>query len=738
MSKNTFFIISLLLIGFIFRPQFAQATHYHGATMTYECLGSNIYRLHHRVYRDCSGPTPVPPSTTTITGIGGSCNQPVAGAWTLAGVKEATAYSPGIVTTCLSPAAMVPGIEEWHYTRDYDFSGLNCTKFILKWGECCRNSSLTNIPSSSAAGIIADTIKLSLGCNSSPQWRRPPPFVVFSNHDNYFDLGAFDTDGDSLAFKLTNVLNDAYNPIPYNPGHSALQPLGPNWNLTLDEKTGLIGFHPISGSPVTAAVAVMVEEFRNGQKIGASRVDFQVVSQNSTLCTTQMPIISNPFGFQNCAFINGEIVVAPGTTGCFELLGHDPDLNSLILTWLPTLPNVVVTDTFGLGPDSVSGLRPYIRVCITAPASFGTDELTITAIDTNCQTNNMSVAPFTLRYGAPGLVWPGDADNDLVANAVDLLPIGLAFGSTGTARGGASNAWFGQLSAPWQDTITGAIDKKFIDCNGDGTINADDTLAIVLNYGLVHSKSNEAVARGTVVDPPLLLQMPQSANVGDTIEVPIILGTASVNANNIYGYSFTIQYNSSVIDSASFYIEWNNSWLGNSSNSLDLYRNDSLNSACDASQVRTNHSPVSGFGEVARAHFVIIDNIDGKRQELDSADLELNFSFVKVIGSQGETIQVDASGDTMTIYMVGNISSPISNANIDLAPNPASSQIKINANGQLIQNLELTDIRGIRLYSLQKPNETQIQMDVTQFPKGIYFLKVETEGNFVVKKIVLE
>src|SRR6185295_12937804 len=64
-------------------------------------------------------------------------------------------------------------------------------------------------------------------------------------------------------------------------------------------------------------------------------------------------------------------------------------------------------------------------------------------------------------------VWPGDANYDGVANNLDLLPIGVAYGSTGTVRPGASNNWVGQAANDWGISLASGTDYKHIDCNGD-------------------------------------------------------------------------------------------------------------------------------------------------------------------------------------------------------------------------------------------------------------------------------
>lgn len=83
-------------------------------------------------------------------------------------------------------------------------------------------------------------------------------------------------------------------------------------------------------------------------------------------------------------------------------------------------------------------------------------------------------------------VWPGDCDYDLNANNVDLISLGLAYGATGSTRTGASNNWTAQPSADWSQWFQLGANYKHSDCNGDGVVDANDTTAILLNYGNTH------------------------------------------------------------------------------------------------------------------------------------------------------------------------------------------------------------------------------------------------------------
>ncbi len=733
--------ISVLLLLTVLTFAGMKASHYAGATITYECLSPNIYRVHHKVYRHCGGPPITPPSGMTITGIGTACSAPTGGGWVLRANREVTMLTPSIVTNCNGGSAS--GFLEWHYSQDFDFTGVTCNQYKLEWTECCRNGVYTNItnPSNTSAFVSTDTLNLALApCNSSPEWRTTPPRYALHNRVNNFDLSATDVDGDSLVYTRVVPNNGLLGPISYNLGYSLGYPLGPSWLVILDPETGLLQVIPNPGNSQAAVLAIRVTEYRNGVAIGSVMREFEIVTVPTLPFANALPTISGPHHLQGAKYIDGQLVVHPGGNACLDFTATDTDLNNATqLGWMHNLPGGTLTDTLGGNPDSVLALPPWARVCWTASTTYGIDSLDITAIDTSCQLNNMVVNRFGFVIGDTSNVWPGDADNNLVADAFDLLPIGLAFGNTGAIRTGASNTWIGQASFPWQDTLLGGLDKKFVDCDGNATINADDTLAITLNYGLTHNKANLPVARGTATDPLLKLILPDSADVGDTISAAIVLGDANVGANNIYGYAFRLVYDQSLIDSSTFWIDFGNSWIGNSSNALDISVNHAPITTCDAAQVRTNHTSVSGMGEIARAHFVIIDNIDGKRQMLDSAMLNIFFTDVRIIGLNGEMIQVDVQQDSMLVYdRTTETPIPSEDAAIQISPNPAHDRLTIEVNELEINTVEFISVQGQLLLHQSGFGSNRLDIDMSEFARGLYFVRIETQNGWTTRRLVLE
>lgn len=716
------------------------ATHVYGATITYECLGGNIYRVHHHTYADCQGPVCIPPTNVTFTGVGGGCSAPVDMGWVWHGTPEITMLAPTLPTTC--NGGMITGVSDWYYTKDLDFTGVTCIKYVLSWTECCRNAAITNLsnPNTQSRGLATDTINLALGCNSSPVWHNPPPFLALRTQPNHFDLGAIDPDGDSLSYQMAAPVSSTFSPLPYNPGYSPTSPLGSAWTVTLDTESGLLSLIPLPGNTQLAAMSIVVDEWRNGVKIGSVRRDFDLQTLNS-FPANQLPTISGPLNVTGGMSYSGVLVVSPGSTMCADFSATDPDAGvATQLTWMSDVEGGMLTDTFGSPPDTVFGIGPWARLCVTAPNRLGMDTVTITAIDTTRQLNNMVIQQVPVWFGAAELVWPGDANNDLVADAFDLLPIGVAFGSTGYIRPGASNTWVGQANLPWQDTIAGGIDKKFIDCDGSGLIDVNDTLPVSLNYGLTHSKGNIPYTRTTGSDPLFRIVLPDSADVGDTIEAPILLGDLGMPANDVLGWAFRMHYDESLIDSSTFWIDFNNSWVSPSGNAIEMQHNHATLFNVDAAQVRTTHTTVSGNGEVCRAHFVIIDNIDGKRHALDSATLNLFFTDVRVIRQDGSLMGVDVQSDSMMVFdrTTDQQQAPVA-PRIDMYPNPAAQgrTVTVQAQGMDIETLEVWTIHGQLIRKLDGPRQ-RFDLKTEDLAQGLFFIKARTQAGWTMRHLVLD
>ena len=70
-------------------------------------------------------------------------------------------------------------------------------------------------------------------------------------------------------------------------------------------------------------------------------------------------------------------------------------------------------------------------------------------------------------------------------------------------------------------------------------------------------------------------------------------------------------------------------------------------------------------------------------------------------------------------------------------PNPASNVVNIsNSNNILLSKVDITDINGRTIKSLEVSNLTEIQMNVSDLNSGVYFMNIDTDSGKVVKKFI--
>lgn len=73
---------------------------------------------------------------------------------------------------------------------------------------------------------------------------------------------------------------------------------------------------------------------------------------------------------------------------------------------------------------------------------------------------------------------------------------------------------------------------------------------------------------------------------------------------------------------------------------------------------------------------------------------------------------------------------------VTVSPNPSNGNIKIDADNK-IMSVNIYDLQGEKLYQNTKINSNVIQLNVSNFNKGIYFLKVQTTSGIITKKFIV-
>ncbi len=93
-------------------------------------------------------------------------------------------------------------------------------------------------------------------------------------------------------------------------------------------------------------------------------------------------------------------------------------------------------------------------------------------------------------------------------------------------------------------------------------------------------------------------------------------------------------------------------------------------------------------------------------------------------------------GPSNTFYFIFTETSEIAQSDIKLFPNPTKDNLFIKS-PKMIERIEIFNNTG-RVITNKKVNSKSYQLDVLHFNPGIYFIKIETEYDMILRKIVIE
>ena len=164
--------------------------------------------------------------------------------------------------------------------------------YYIEWERCCRNGTVSNIVNPLGTGMkyITEIPPLWKNgapyINSSPVLFQPLSDYACVNQIYYVEFTGNDPDGDSLVYSLANPLNSSAQvalPIPqpkphqlvrFKDGFSVQNMINGSLPLNISQQ-GLLTVRPAEQG--LFVFSVLVEEYRNGKRIGTVQRDFQML-----------------------------------------------------------------------------------------------------------------------------------------------------------------------------------------------------------------------------------------------------------------------------------------------------------------------------------------------------------------------------------------------------------------------------------------------------------------------------
>ena len=309
--RKLFFFVLLLMTSLA-----AWATHQRAAEITYEWRGGNVYEFTMTCYTYTPSAAGVQRDSLLVMWGDGFGD-----------------YMPRVVYQELGNDYT---LNVYRMLHAFSSSGT----YVISMEDPDRNYGVVNVPNSVSVPMYIESelvINPFLGYNNSVQLLNAPVDKGCVGKPYYHSPSAYDPDGDSLSYRLVPCKGTNGEDIP---------------GYTYPQSSSLFEIDPVSGvlsweNPMLQGeynVAILVEEWRHGVKVGSVIRDMQILIN---ACNNNLP---------NIFAINDTCVIA-GTTLDFVVTGLDPDGDQVTLEasgapfQLPVSPAVMTPPyDFGLNP----------------------------------------------------------------------------------------------------------------------------------------------------------------------------------------------------------------------------------------------------------------------------------------------------------------------------------------------------------------------------------------------------
>ncbi len=317
-------------------------------------------------------------------------------------------------------------------------------------------------------------------------------------------------------------------------------------------------------------------------------------------------------------------------------------------------------------------------------------------------------------------VWPGDFDNNGIADHRDYLMWGVMNGSIGPERNGQIS-WRGHPGDNWSNTYAD-INAKHGDGDGNGKVDLEDIQVNDLNFTLTNRfyDGKPDYPKG----PEIILSAKPFFNDQGSIEKVNV--SAGQELHNVLGLTFEIEF-----DTALFYVP--GSFFLQDNDTSRLYYHEDLDhkSSVRYSFVKKDHSAITI--NAGWSFFVPINNMIRLKPGLPVPDSTIiRLRNLKAIDAEGNDLHFGS--EPIVIYKEGfvGIHDPAGTKTV-IYPNPSSGFIQIET--AIESEAQLFSLHGQLVRQLSR-KELERPVDVSALPPGMYILRIMATGESI--KVIVQ
>lgn len=323
-------------------------------------------------------------------------------------------------------------------------------------------------------------------------------------------------------------------------------------------------------------------------------------------------------------------------------------------------------------------------------------------------------------------IYPGDANNNGVANDFDILDMGLRYGLSTIGRTFKGNRWFPY--PPTNSTLA------YFDADGFGQVDSLDFVTNTQNWQKKHTIYTGAQEGSSMVGTDLYLERvlaaPFSTNpvvtTNDVIQVTPSLGTAT-NVFSLQGLTFRVAYDPTIFDLGVLPLDPNShqGWMDDDGASV-FHRATKEYGVVHYVTSRLDNGNYMGWGQLDALNLVVKPTAF---TNTDTLYTQICFENYKAVQANGVTVPIGAECLTIA-YANPNYNSirALSQAPpITLYPNPANTVIQVDLGKAVAESITLLDVLGQSI-QVHRGIQGAFTIQRGQLPKGMYLIQIVFEN----------
>lgn len=320
-------------------------------------------------------------------------------------------------------------------------------------------------------------------------------------------------------------------------------------------------------------------------------------------------------------------------------------------------------------------------------------------------------------------VWPGDLNNDGIANYVDLVALGFGYDSVGPTRD-LPIFWAPTIGDTWggEQVFELAPDLKHLDGNDDGQVDAEDFGQTIDFYNFTRP---DFVPQDFTTDgSDVRFTSPNGEPFGPIAPGAFRVGYIRVNSPfaDLRAVTMEVEYDTAHLSQFEP--------IGNDLSDPELLlfgRDADMTAAEIAAYVEEPAMELNEDYELIRVSIRI-------NPEPPSASTTVRFKNIRGWLADGTEVSLGGMDSEIAINLPNSVGEPQWASGIEIFPNPAKDIINIRSGDIQLDRVEVMDHLGRVVMELEDYGQI---VDVSRLPGGMYKLRLIAGNESISRKIII-